>query len=82
MEFKSIGEIALRAVVETVVKDMEIQTGESSLGTPLARLIPRVTKMGPELLEEPSKNQFIHVIRSIPEVETFFTLLYTNMPLS
>lgn len=74
--------MALKAVVDTVVKEMEIQSGEGNLGTPLARLIPRVTKMGPELLEEPSKNQFIQVIRSVPEVELFFTLLYSNMPFS
>ncbi|KAF3437207.1 hypothetical protein FNV43_RR19960 [Rhamnella rubrinervis] len=81
-EFGSIAEMALKAVVDAVVKEMEIQSGEGNLGTPLARLIPRVTKMGPELLEEPSKNQFIQVIRNVPEVELFFTLLYSNMPFS
>lgn len=76
--------MALKAVVDVVVKDMEMQFGGDNLtsGLPLARLLPRVTQMGPILVEEPSKNQFIQVIRHVPEVELFFTLLYSNMPLT
>lgn len=83
-EFASVAEIAVKSVVDTVVKDMEMQFGGDNLtlGLPLARLLPRVTQMGPAIVEEPTKNQFIQVIRNVPEVELFFTLLYSNMPFS
>jgi len=29
---------------------------------------------------EPSKNRFLQIIRDLPEVKLFFTLLYANMP--
>ena len=54
--------------------------GSVTTGLPLARVLPQIAQMCPLLLEEPSKNQFIKIIRNIPEVEPFFTLLYANMP--
>jgi len=47
---------------------------------PLARALPQVAQMCPLLLEEPSKNQFIQILKNIPEVELFLTFLYANMP--
>ncbi|XP_042965854.1 peroxisome biogenesis protein 3-2-like isoform X1 [Carya illinoinensis] len=80
-EFGSIVEIALKAVLGTLIEDVVAQSGGSlTSGMALAKLLARVAQMGPMLLGEPSKNQFIQIIQSVPEVELFFTLLYANMP--
>ncbi|XP_061343648.1 peroxisome biogenesis protein 3-2-like isoform X2 [Gastrolobium bilobum] len=81
-EFGSIVDISLKAVVDTVVEHMEakLRGGNVTLGLPLAKVLPQVAQMRPLLLEEPSKNHFIQVIKNIPEVEPFFTLLYANTP--
>ncbi|KAI4347237.1 hypothetical protein L6164_008065 [Bauhinia variegata] len=77
-EFGNIIKISLK----TVVENMGAKFREASLASdmPLAKVLPQVALMCPLLLEEPSKNQFIQVIKYIPEVELFFTLLYSNMP--
>ncbi|XP_061359524.1 peroxisome biogenesis protein 3-2-like [Gastrolobium bilobum] len=80
-EFGSIVEISLKAVVDTVVELMGAKFGVSvTAGLPLVRVVPQVAHMCPLLLEDPSKNQFILIIKNIQEVELFFTLLYANMP--
>nr|AFK37561.1 unknown [Medicago truncatula] len=73
-EFGSVVEISLKAVVDTLRELM----GTTSV--PLARALPQVAQMCPLLLEEPSKNQFIQILKNIPEVELFLTFLYANMP--
>ncbi|KAF5181979.1 Peroxisome biogenesis protein 3-1 [Thalictrum thalictroides] len=81
-DFGDVMEISLRSVVDALMEDFGLQSGGSqSSGIPLARLLARVAQTGPTLLEEPSKNRFIQIIQSLPEVELFYTLLYTNMPL-
>ncbi|XP_020215471.1 peroxisome biogenesis protein 3-2 [Cajanus cajan] len=81
-EFGSIVEMSLKAVVDTLVELMgaKFSGGSVTAGVPLARVLPQVAQMCPLLLEEPSKNQFIQIIKNIQEVELFFTLLYANMP--
>ncbi|KAK7320156.1 hypothetical protein RJT34_04890 [Clitoria ternatea] len=81
-EFGSIVEISLKAVVDTLVEliGAKFSGGSVTAGLPLAKVLPPVAQMCPLLLEEPSKNQFIKVIKNIQEVELFFTLLYANMP--
>ncbi|KAK7844691.1 peroxisome biogenesis protein 3-2 [Quercus suber] len=80
-EFGSVVDISLKAVLDALVEDMGAQSGGSlTSGMPLAKLLSLVTQMGPLLLYEPSKNRFIQIIQSDPEVEIFFTLLYANMP--
>jgi len=81
-EFGSIVEISLQAVVDKLVELMGVKFkgGSITSGLPLARVLPQVAQMCPLLLEEPSKNQFIQIIKNIQEVEVFFTLLYANMP--
>lgn len=80
-EFGSIVEIALKVVVDKLVELMGAKFGGNlTTGLPLARVLPQVAQMCPFLLEEPSKNQFIQVIKNMQEVELFFTLLYANMP--
>ncbi|KAJ1437813.1 Peroxin-3 [Sesbania bispinosa] len=80
-EFGGIVEISLKAVVDTLVDLMGAKfRGSATTGLPLARVLPQVAQMCPLLLEEPSKNQFIQVIKNLQEVELFFTLLYANMP--
>ncbi|EOY21205.1 hypothetical protein QUC31_007233 [Theobroma cacao] len=83
-EFTSVVEISLKAVVNALVEEKGFQSGGSSLtlGMPLARLLPRISQICPSLLDEPSKNQFIQIIQSVPEVGLFFTLLYANMSTS
>ncbi|XP_044477168.1 peroxisome biogenesis protein 3-1-like [Mangifera indica] len=79
-EYSSVVDISFKAAVNALVDEMTIQSGGSLMtGMPLAKLIPRVIQMRSSLLDEPSKNRFIQVIRSIPEVQLFFTLLYANM---
>ncbi|XP_031282031.1 peroxisome biogenesis protein 3-2-like isoform X2 [Pistacia vera] len=79
-EYSSIVDISFKAAVDVLVDEMSVQSGGSLMtGMPLAKLVPRVIQMGPSLLDEPSKNRFIQVIRNIPEVQLFFTLLYANM---
>ncbi|KAJ6839690.1 peroxisome biogenesis protein 3-1-like [Iris pallida] len=85
-DFKQIVEMSLKSVVDVLVEDISIQFGggaipSSSSGVPLAKLLPSVAKMGLRLLEEPASNKFIHIIRSLPEVQLFYALLYANMPL-
>ncbi|KAJ7970301.1 peroxisome biogenesis protein 3-2 [Quillaja saponaria] len=81
-EFGNVVEISLKVVVDKLVDDMGAQFGGGILasGVPLAKVLPQVAQMCPLLLEEPSKNQFIQLLKNIPEVELFFTLLYSNMP--
>jgi len=69
-------------VVDKLVELMGVKFSGGSItaGLPLARVLPQVAQMCPLLLEEPSKNQFIQIIKNIQEVELFFTLLYANMP--
>lgn len=79
-KFVNVAEIALKAVVNTLIKEIGIQCGGDTLanGMPLARLLARVTHVGPILLVEPSKNQFIQTIRNEKEVEMLITLIYTD----
>lgn len=83
-EFGSIVDISLKTVVDALMEDIKVEPGENNLltGVPLAKLLPQVAGFGPLLLEEPSQNRFIQIIRNIPQVEVFFTLLYANMPSS
>ncbi|XVF09510.1 hypothetical protein REPUB_Repub07fG0099400 [Reevesia pubescens] len=83
-EFGSIVEISLKAVVNALVEEKGFQSGGGSLtlGMPLARVLPRIAQICPSLVEEQSKNQFIQIIQSVPEVGLFFTLLYANMSTS
>ncbi|GAA0140391.1 hypothetical protein LIER_01748 [Lithospermum erythrorhizon] len=68
-EFGSVVHISVKTAI-----------GESNLmsGLPLAKVLPRIAQMGKLLLEEPNRNRYIHVIHNIPEVEVFFTLLYSS----
>uniref|UniRef100_A0A6M2E8B7 Peroxin-3 n=1 Tax=Populus davidiana TaxID=266767 RepID=A0A6M2E8B7_9ROSI len=81
-EFGKIMEISLKVAVDALVDDMEAQsqsTGASlTLGMPLAKLLSRVLQIVPSLLGEASQNQIIQIMRNVPEVELFFTLLYAN----
>lgn len=72
--------MSFKAAVDALIDEMRVQSGGSLIsGMPLAKLVPRVVQMSPSLLAEPSNNRIIQVIRTIPEVELFFTLLYANM---
>ncbi|KAM6568162.1 hypothetical protein CsatB_016147 [Cannabis sativa] len=79
-KFTNVAEVALKSVVNELIKEIGFQCGEDNLSTgmPLARLLARVTHVGPILLDEPSKNKFIEAIKNEPEVEMLFTALYSN----
>lgn len=81
-DFKNIMERSLRKIADMVIEDLAAQTGIPSppSGLPLATLLPRVAHLSSPLLEEPNKNKHIQMIRSMPEVELFYTFLYANMP--
>jgi hypothetical protein len=53
---------------------------DSSIRAALAKLLARIAQLSLMLLEETSKNKHIRTIRSMPEVELFYTSLYENMP--
>ncbi|XP_077210884.1 peroxisome biogenesis protein 3-2-like isoform X2 [Tasmannia lanceolata] len=81
-DFGNIMDISLKKVVDVLMEEigLEERGGGPSSGIALAKLLPHVVQLGPQLLEEPSRNKFIQIIRSLPEVELFYTLLYANMP--
>ncbi|KAK3129843.1 hypothetical protein QOZ80_6BG0485520 [Eleusine coracana subsp. coracana] len=81
-DFKNIMERSLRKISEVVVEDLVAQIGTPipPLGLPLAKLLARVAQLSLPLLEEPNNNKHIQIIRSMPEVELFYTFLYANMP--
>jgi len=81
-DFRNIMERSLRKIAEMVIEDLTAQAGIPSppSGLPLATLLPRVAHLSLPLLEEPNKNKYIQIIRSMPEVELFYTFLYANMP--
>uniref|UniRef100_A0A1D1XMM1 Peroxisome biogenesis protein 3-1 n=1 Tax=Anthurium amnicola TaxID=1678845 RepID=A0A1D1XMM1_9ARAE len=78
-DFGHIMEMSLRRIVDGLIEDISVHIGGSPhSGVPLAKLLPRVAQSSPSLLEEPNKNKFVQIIRGLPEVELFFTLLYAN----
>ncbi|KAL1564057.1 peroxisome biogenesis protein 3-1-like [Salvia divinorum] len=79
-EFANIVDISLRVVVNAVLKDLSNHCGENNLmsGMPLARLVPRIALMAQQLLSESNRGRYIQMIRSMPEIELFFTLLYSS----
>jgi peroxin-3 len=81
-DFRSIMDMSLRKVAHVVIEDLGAQVGAAipPSGLPLAKLLARVAQLSSTLLEEPSKNKHIKTIRSMPEVELFYTFLYANMP--
>ncbi|PIN22508.1 Peroxisomal assembly protein PEX3 [Handroanthus impetiginosus] len=80
-EFANIVDVSLRAVVNVALEDLSIHCGENNLtsGMPLARLLPRISHMDQLLLTQPNTSRYIQIIQTIPEVEVFFTLLYSSM---
>lgn len=76
-----MADTSLNIVANALVEDFEALSAEN-LGTPLAKLLPRIAQIGSLLLEEPNRSRFIQVIQNAREVEVFFTLLYANMPSS
>lgn len=73
-------ERSLRKVAEVMVEDLAVQIVTPGSGLPLVTLLPKVDHLSSPLLEEPNKNKHVQIIRSMPEVELFYTFLYANMP--
>ncbi|CAH8352557.1 unnamed protein product [Eruca vesicaria subsp. sativa] len=79
-EFTNVAEISLKSCTVALVEDMERETSLAT-GMQLAKLIPQIEKTVPEISAVPDKNRFLQLIRDLPQVQLFFTLLYSNMPL-
>lgn len=80
-DFKNTLDISLRRIVDVLIEDINANYPLStSSGIPLAKLLPRVAQMVPSLLEDPSSNKYIEMIRSLDDVQLFYTLLYSNLP--
>uniref|UniRef100_A0A1J3GA37 Peroxisome biogenesis protein 3-1 n=1 Tax=Noccaea caerulescens TaxID=107243 RepID=A0A1J3GA37_NOCCA len=79
-DFTNVAEISLKSCTVALVEEMEKQTGLAT-GMQVAKLLPQIEKTTPEISAEPEKNRFLQLIRDLPEVQLFFTLLYSNMPL-
>ncbi|KQK24046.1 peroxisome biogenesis protein 3-1 [Brachypodium distachyon] len=81
-DFRNVMDMSLRKIADVVIEDLGAQLGAAvpPSGLPLAKLLARVAQLSSPLLEEPSKNKHIQIIRSMPEVELFYTFLYANMP--
>lgn len=79
-DFTKIVDVSLKKVVDVLVEDVDKQLdGVGPSSVPLAKLLPRITQAGLSLLEEPSSNKYIKIVRSLPEVRLFYTLLYANI---
>ncbi|KZV46518.1 peroxisome biogenesis protein 3-2 [Dorcoceras hygrometricum] len=83
-EFRNILDISLLALASMLLEDLISEFGGSGLssGMPLAKLLPRIARMSELLLQESNRSKYIQNIRTIPEVEQFFTLLYSSTPTS
>ncbi|CAN7117687.1 unnamed protein product, partial [Brassica rapa subsp. narinosa] len=79
-EFTNVAEISLKSCTLALGEEMEKQTGLAA-GMQLAKLLPQIEKIVPEISAVPDENRFLQLIRDLPEVQLFFTLLYSNMPL-
>ncbi|CAN0902277.1 Eukaryotic peptide chain release factor GTP-binding subunit ERF3A [Linum grandiflorum] len=79
-EFGRVVEVSLKQLVSALVEDFESVESSltSSVGMPLAKLLPRVAQMGSLLLKEPSENRYVQIMQGLPDVELFFTLLATK----
>ncbi|XP_031476861.1 peroxisome biogenesis protein 3-2-like [Nymphaea colorata] len=86
-EFSKVVDISLREMVNGLMEQMEMQVyanasaASSSSGVPLVKLVPRIIELCNHLLEEPSKNTFIHRIQSLPELDVFCKVLFAGAPL-
>ncbi|KAF0933190.1 hypothetical protein E2562_016138 [Oryza meyeriana var. granulata] len=81
-DFRNIMDRSLKKIASVVIEDLSVQLGTPipPPGLPLAKLLAKVAQLSLPLLEEPDKNKHILIIRSMPEVELFYTFLYANMP--
>ncbi|KAF3600091.1 hypothetical protein F2Q69_00038015 [Brassica cretica] len=76
-EFTDVVEIALKSCTVALVEEMETQPGLGT-GIQLAKLLPQIEKTVPEISAVPDKNRFLQLIRDLPQVHLFFTLLYSK----
>ena len=76
-EFTDVVEIALKSCTVALVEEMETQPGLAT-GIQLAKLLPQIEKTVPEISAVPDKNRFLQLIRDLPQVHLFFTLLYSK----
>ncbi|CAH8300165.1 unnamed protein product [Eruca vesicaria subsp. sativa] len=81
-EFTDIVDISLKCFTDALVEEMETESvaGGLATGMPLAKMLPQIEKTIPVITAEPAKNRFLQLIRDMPEVQVFFTLVYASMP--
>ncbi|GLJ49204.1 hypothetical protein SUGI_1038690 [Cryptomeria japonica] len=79
-DFGVILELALKAVLDNMMKEFyTIFEGNTSGGIPLAKILPPVARVSSVLLEHPIKNRFINIIGNLPQVQSFYALVYANV---
>ncbi|XP_078153921.1 peroxisome biogenesis protein 3-1-like isoform X2 [Carex rostrata] len=77
-DFSTVVEISLRKGVDLLVEEMKVAHGSEAI--PLAKLLPHVAQLSTPLLEEPTSNKFIQLLKNAPEVQLFYTFLYADIP--
>lgn len=83
IEFRNIVDSTTRIVVDGLMDDLLMElngTINFSDKHPLVKLLPQVALLSNAVIEEVGYNKYIKTIRSMPDVELFFTLLYTDIP--
>lgn len=71
--------ICLDAMLDGVMEELyTVFIGAPDSGIPLAKLLPPVAGSGSSLLEHPDDNLYIQRLASLPQVQAFCALVYTN----
>ncbi|KAH9307017.1 hypothetical protein KI387_011421, partial [Taxus chinensis] len=79
-DFGVILELSLKAVLDSMMGEFHtIFEGNTSGGIPLAKILPPVSRASTFLLEHPKKNKFINIIGNLPQVQSFYALVYANI---
>lgn len=79
-EFSDVLDVSLKVIVDALVKEIDFQPEKSGLTSgmmPLAKLVPRIAHICQLMVEEPNRERYIQIINKSPQVEQFFTLLYS-----
>lgn len=78
-DFALILEQSLKTVLDSMMEEFNTMfEGVTSGSIPLAKLLPPVSHASTVLLEHPTKNRFINIIGNLPQVQSFYALVYAN----
>eukprot|EP01018_Ginkgo_biloba_P032134 Gb_37523 [translate_table: standard] len=78
-EFGTILDVSLKSVLDGMMEEFYTTfEGITSAGIPLAKLLAPVAQISTVLLGHPTQNRFINIIGNLPQVQSFYALLYAN----